>query len=209
MSAISLRVSVPVCSFRRPYSREFLESERIPPPSTVYGFILSLVGEENRYSYIGTEVAIAITRTPSVSLVLRTVWRVKNRKAPPGIGENRRPDYQEILTDLQIAVWVADGPLANRLERAAKDPTSVSRYGGLSLGESRDLVDEVCFNPVWNGSTGRWLTRDNEGNYPLPVWVDHVGSKGTNWQQFRIVERPLTEPPRVDPRWILIEPPRV
>lgn len=207
MSAVSLALSVPVCSFRKPYAREFLETERMPPPSTVYGLLLSLVGEEDRYRHVGTAVAIAVTRMPAVSVVLRTVWRIKYKDVPLGTGSNRRPDYQEILTGLQIAVWVEEGPLAHRLAHAAKDPSTISRHGALSLGESRDLVDDVRFNPRWEGTTGRWLSQDPEGEHPLPVWVDHVGSKGTNWRQFRIVEGPLTEPEVADTRWISIEPP--
>jgi CRISPR-associated Cas5-like protein len=40
LEAISLMESVPVSSFRKPYAREFFEIERIPPPATVYGFLL-------------------------------------------------------------------------------------------------------------------------------------------------------------------------
>ncbi len=206
MNAINLRVSVPVCSFRKPYAREYLETERVPPPATVYGFLLSLVGEEDRYEYIGTKLALAITCAPAVSTVLRTAWHVKNRKVSPGTGSNRRPDYQEVLTGLQIGVWVLDGALAQRL-RASQSPENITRYGGLCLGESRDLVDEVVFSPSWSEQQARWLVRDDRGEYPLPVWVDHVGSKGTRWGQFRLHEAALQQPREGDPRWITIEPP--
>ncbi len=79
MSSINLRVSVPFCSFRKAYAREFLESERFPPPATVYGFLLSLVGEELRETYKGTRLAIAVVREAQVAQVLRTVWRVKKK----------------------------------------------------------------------------------------------------------------------------------
>jgi len=39
----------------------------------------------------------------------------------------------------------------------------------------------------------------------LPVWVDHVGSKGTIWQQFSLKEGILETPPENDERWITIE----
>lgn len=207
MNAVSLSVSVPVCAFRRPYAREFLETERVPPPATVYGFLLSLVGEEDRWKYTGTRLAIALLAFPALSTVLRTVWRVKNRAAGPGIGNNKRPDYQEILTGLELAVWVAPGEVAGRLADGLKNPSAIRRFGGLSLGESRDLVDEVRLAPDFGGRRGAWLSRDPGGNLPLPVWVDHVGSSGTRWEQFGLRDAPLETPPDGDERWVTIQPP--
>jgi len=37
-----------------------------------------------------------------------------------------------------------------------------------------------------------------------PIWVDHVGSKGTVWQQFSLHEAALQQPEEDDPRWIAI-----
>ncbi len=206
MSSLTLSVSVPFCSFRKPYAREFLESERLPPPATVYGFLLSLVGEENRYAHIGQKVAIAVINRPEASIVLRTSWRVKNRNAQPGTANNRRPDYQEALSGLKLGIWVAPGTVADLLRRLRQDPAQINRYGGLSLGESRDLVDEVNFSPQWKETQGYWLVPDKEGAHPLPVWVDHVGSRGTNWVQFKVESAPLTEPSPDDSRWITIRP---
>jgi len=207
MQAVNLLVSVPICSFRKPYAREFFESERIPPPATVYGFLLSFIGEEDRHVYIGSKIAVALMNSPSVSIVLRTLWRIKDKNNPPGIGNNKRPDYQELLTGLMVSFWVADGPLADKVRVAAAEPGKIGRFGGLSLGESRDLVDEVIFAPKFDISSVRWLINDPKGNYPLTIWVDHVGSKGTKWGQFRLVEMPPSEPPADDQRWITIEPP--
>ncbi|MFU8857878.1 MAG: type I-MYXAN CRISPR-associated protein Cas5/Cmx5/DevS, partial [Deferrisomatales bacterium] len=190
-AAVSLRVTAPICSFRKGYAREYLETEEVPPPSTVYGFLLSLVGEEDRRAYLGTRLAYALLAQPEVSTVLRTVWRVKDlkdkktgRPQPPGVGTNRRPDFQEMLTGVDLAVWVDAGPLADRLHLAATSPGNVQRFGGLSLGESRDLVNDVWWNPPLDGVACRWLVPNPEGDLPLPVWVDHVGSKGTIWRQF-------------------------
>jgi CRISPR-associated protein Cas5t len=207
MSGISLRISVPFCSFRKPYAREFLESERFPPPATVYGFLLSLVGEELRQTYIETRLAIAVVRKPQVSQVLRTVWRVKKKDQHPGTGSNKRPDYQEVLSGLEMGVWVAEGPLAERISVAATRPELIHRYGGLCLGESRDLVNDIHFQPEWTG-TGLWLTPDPRGDHALPAWVDHVGSRGTRWVQCRLREGPLSDPLSDDPRWITIHAPR-
>ncbi|MBW7864433.1 MAG: type I-MYXAN CRISPR-associated protein Cas5/Cmx5/DevS [Candidatus Hydrogenedentes bacterium] len=207
MNAVSLSVSVPVCAFRRPYAREFLETERVPPPATVYGFLLSLVGEEDRWKYTGTRLAIAMLSLPALSTVLRTVWRVKSNKSGLGIGKNKTPDYQELLIGLELAVWVAPGDVAERLADGLANPATITRYGGLSLGESRDLVDEVRLNPHYGGRRGVWLSRDPGGSLPLPVWVDHVGSKGTRWEQFGLRDALLEPPPENDDRWITILPP--
>ncbi len=206
MSNIGLYVSVPVCSLRKAHAREYLETERIPPPATAYGFLLSLVGEEDRTVYLGTRLAIGRLYEPEISTVLRTMWRVKDKKLAPGTGNNKRPDYQEILTGLKIAVWVEEGALAEKLGDLREDPGRVERFGGLSLGESRDLVDEVCFDSPWLRSEAEWLTIDAKGRYALPIWVDHIGSKDTVWGQFALETASCDCPVSEDARWITILP---
>jgi len=203
MDSIALLISVPICSFRKPYAREFFETERIPPPATVYGFLLSLVGEEDRHAYVGTRLALAVMGEPSVSTILRTTWRIKS-KLPPGIGNNKKPDYQEVLTGLQIYVCVGDCELTHRIRDSVKSPEGISRYGGLSLGESRDLVDDLTYDPDIDDKIGEWLVPDDKGRHPLPIWVDHVGSKGTVWGQFKVSEGNLGVPQSDDPKWIVI-----
>ncbi|MBI5446267.1 MAG: type I-MYXAN CRISPR-associated protein Cas5/Cmx5/DevS [Deltaproteobacteria bacterium] len=212
--ALCLRVTAPICSFRKGYAREYLETEEVPPPSTVYGFLLSLVGEEDRRAYLGTKLAYALLAKPEVSTVLRTVWRVKELKVkktglpqPPGVGTNRRPDFQEILSGLDLAIWVRDGALASRLRQSAASPGDVRRFGGLSLGESRDLVNDIWWYPAVTGLECRWLTPDAEGDLPLPVWVDHVGSKETVWRQFRLELGTAHAPTPSGSRWIVVEGP--
>lgn len=204
--SVSLRLTVPVCGFRKGFAREYFETEEAPPPSTLYGFLLSLVGEEDRRRYLGTRLAYALLSQPELSLVLRSVWRIKE-KSPPGLGSNRRPDYQEILTGLELGIWVGPGELAKRLKEAAVNPRAIVRYGGLSLGESRDLINDLNWFPKWPKREALWLTTDPQGDLPLPLWVDHVGSKSTIWEQFRLAPGELSEPPASDPRWITIAGP--
>ena len=147
---LGLYVTVPVACFRRGLAREYLETERLPPPSTCYGFLLSFVGEPSRTRHIGCRVAPGLLGQPAQSVVLRTVWRVK--KTPLGSPGNTRPDYQQLLTGVEVLLWLdssgerrEDGPpLETRVVAALRSPNSVSRFGGLSLGESTHLVDEVC-----------------------------------------------------------------
>ncbi|MBU4261287.1 MAG: type I-MYXAN CRISPR-associated protein Cas5/Cmx5/DevS [Proteobacteria bacterium] len=201
----TLYLSVPVCSFRKGYAREYLETEEIPPPSTVYGFLLSLVGEEDRYRYRGTDLAYAVLSKPELSVILRTVWRMKDKKIPPGTGQNKRPDYQEILTGLEMAIWVKGGEFAERINAVGQNSAQTKRFGGLCLGESHDLINDILWNPNLSAKEGHWLVQDQEGEYPLPIWVDHVGSKNTVWKQFSLQHGNLELPAEKDPRWITID----
>ncbi len=147
---IGLYVTVPIASFRKGLAREYLETEPLPPPSTCYGFLLSLVGETRRERHIGCRVAPGLVGQPSQSVVLRTVWRVK--KTPLGSPGNTRPDYQQLLTGVEVLIWVnssgephdTGGTLEDRIGEALRTPRSINRFGGLSMGESTHLVDEVC-----------------------------------------------------------------
>ena len=192
MEPIGLFVSIPIASFRIPRAREYFETFPCPPPSTVYGMLLSMVGEVNRRVHEGAEIAIAMLSEPACSIVLRTVWRVKDRGTGMGIGTNRRPDFQELLSDIRLAVWVRQGtteaagkPLARRVQDAIDSPRTACRFGGLSLGESTHLVDEVR-GLAENPDCARFLVNDAEGDLAMPVWPDHVGAE-TAWGQYSLV----------------------
>ncbi|MBN2130111.1 MAG: type I-MYXAN CRISPR-associated protein Cas5/Cmx5/DevS [Sedimentisphaerales bacterium] len=204
-------VTVPVACFRKGLAREYLETEEIPPPSTCYGFLLSLVGEVDRKQHIGSRVSVAVIARPDRSVVLRTIWRVKNM--PLGAAGNTRPDYQELLSGVSLVVWVDSGneiAAGERLEDRvkmvldARQRGAVRRFGGLSFGESTHLVNDVaCFEPDAE-LIGRMLIASEKGRLTLPVWVDHVGSLGTRYVNCDVVERGLTAPavdelPRVVP----------
>lgn len=215
MNILQLFVSVPVACFRVAQAREYWETYPIPPPSTVYGMLLSLVGEPNRLAHQGSELALALISKPQRSVVLRTLWRVKDAKAGPGLGNNKRPDFQELLSDVKLSVWVrngqcekAEGALMSRINIAVQSPALVSRFGGLSLGESTHLVDEIRKWRQGDPDQGQFLIQDNEGDLSLPIWPDHVGSKGTRWGQFRLEESANLkgEPPQM--AWVSIIPPR-
>jgi CRISPR-associated protein Cas5t len=246
MSSLGLYVSVPVACFRVAQARELFETYPVPPPATVYGMLLSLVGEENRLRHEGAEVAYALVSRPGRSVVLRTLWRVKDKnfwKDPLGNhhivssakkerdafkawvaqqgwteptfdfglgqGANSRPDFQELLSDVRLTVWIRPGSdeevpsLAERVASALENPGSVHRFGGLSLGESTHLVDEVRLRREGDPSQGRHLVNDLEGDLSLPIWPDHVGSQGTTWGQFRLIEGEIdAEPPSAS--WTVI-----
>src|SRR6516162_5819906 len=101
---LGVYVTVPVACFRKGLAREYLETEPLPPPSTCYGFLLSLVGETQRARHAGCRVAPVLLNDPEQSVVLRTVWRVKGR--PLGSAGNTRPDYQQLLSPVKVAIWI-------------------------------------------------------------------------------------------------------
>lgn len=210
MDILHLYVSVPVAGFRVAQAREYWETYPCPPPSTVYGMLLSLVGEPNRLLHQGAELAIGLVSEPLHSVVLRTLWRVKDAKSGPGQGNNKRPDFQELLSNMKLSVWVRRGnekneakTLLERLEGALVCPESVVRHGGLSLGESTHLVDEVRRWQAKDSKLGRVLLSDDQGDLSLPVWPDHVGSAGTRWAQFRLQETSITAQPP-ESAWVTI-----
>jgi CRISPR-associated protein Cas5t len=62
---------------------------------------------------------------------------------------------------------------------ALDHPERIDRFGGLSLGESTHLVDEVARLRDGTSGPARAYLLAERGRLSLPVWVDHVGSAGT------------------------------
>lgn len=208
MTIIALQVEVPIACFRQSRAREYVETYPVPPPSTVYGMLLSLVGEENRYRHCGVKLVIALLSEPEKSIVIRTFRRVKMRDIHHS--SNARPDYQELLTNVEFVVWISAGtdkatpPLPERLQQAFINPASINRIGGLCLGESRDLVNAVTLLPEnHTGESLRWLIQDEDGSLTLPYWVDHVGSRGTCWQRYVLQESQAWQPSEL--AWTVIQ----
>lgn len=189
---VTIYVSVPVASFRNPHAREYLETYLCPPPSTVYGMLLSAVGEVSRRTHIGAEIAYALLSEPALSTVLRTKWRVKFTDVPLGTKSNKVPDFQELLTGLRMVIWARKGrdepaipSLAERLLSALCSP--VERFGALSLGESTCLVNDFRAWREEDGFAGKLLVEDEEnGDLSLPVWADHVSGAYTRWGRYRL-----------------------
>jgi CRISPR-associated protein Cas5t len=209
---LGVYVTVPIACFRKGLAREFLETDPLPPPATCYGFLLSLVGETDRRRHVGCRVAPVLLNRPQTSAVLRTVWRVK--KTPLGSPGNTRPDYQQLLTGpspdepfMAFVIWldsseeaVESHRLETRVRSALTDPASITRFGGLSLGESTHLIDEVSLfegrtAERLHGRTVQAFLLADRGRLTLPVWVDHVGSAGTRYATGNLESGPLHPPP--------------
>jgi CRISPR-associated protein Cas5t len=213
---LGVYVTVPIACFRKGLAREYLETEPLPPPATCYGFLLSLVGETDRRSHIGVRICPMMLNKPETSVVLRTVWRVK--KTPLGSRGNTRPDYQQLLSPIRLLIWIdsameaAPIPLEERVQSSLDRPATIVRFGGLSLGESTHLVDEVSRfeldDPRFASlpERGRAFLLAKRGRLSLPVWVDHVGSADTRFAVGDLVEHPARMPPERD-RMPAISPP--
>lgn len=204
---LSLRVTIPIACFRKGLAREYLETEPIAPPATCYGFLLSLVGETKRRRHVGCRVMPVLVNKPQQSVVLRTVWRVKSK--PLGSAGNTRPDYQQLLAPVELVIWLDSSQetegqptLESRVRSALESPASIARFGGLSLGESTHLVDEIDALPGrfahdYQDKTGQAFIVAERGRLTLPRWVDHVGSKDTRFVTGDLVSRPLLQEPLV------------
>ena len=205
---LGIYVTVPVACFRKGMAREYLETDPIPPPSTCYGFLLSLVGEIDRARHEYVSVTCGLIGTPDKSVVLRTVWRVKSK--PLGSAGNTRPDYQQLLTNIQLVMWIDSSRELDQsatLESRVRDALSpdarsrIERFGGLSMGESTHLVDEVLQLDRYAArepeQSVRMFVLKDRGRMTLPIWVDHVGSAGTRYVTGDLESRAVGDAPEV------------
>ncbi|MBW4579641.1 MAG: type I-MYXAN CRISPR-associated protein Cas5/Cmx5/DevS [Tildeniella nuda ZEHNDER 1965/U140] len=187
---IALRVEVPIACFRQSRAREYIETYLVPPPATVYGMLLSITGETNRYLHCGTQLAIALTKELEKSTVVRTVHRFKTRDVADS--SNIRLDYQELVTGVELIVWVAAGSdksrptLPERIQEAFANPALITRFGGLCLGESHDLVNAINIVGEEQQEALYWLVQSKTGYLTLPYWVNHLGLKGTYWKRYEL-----------------------
>jgi len=223
---ITLHVEVPYGSFRKSYARSLAETYPLPPPATVYGMLLSLVGEGFRRRHADVRLSLAFSGSyrdgsrrhspfPRVAQTLRKLSRYKYYgKASKQSEHGNRPDYIETLCDITFLCWVdstqetnPEPTLEMRLREALETPETITRYGVLSLGLSDDAVNDIR---LVEKPTGDWhrLKPSREGSLELPVWVDHVGSRHTRWQRYELEREPVTptEPP-LEAYWTVIRPP--
>lgn len=213
-----LYLECPCTSFPRSFARDFKETYRYPPPSTVYGFLLSLVGEEDMTAHLGVKLAMGIIGSdPPVSRIIRKQrshkfvvgTEAKNRIKKHGEGvyptsNFSKPNHQELLTGLQVVLQIDSSEesarikLSERVVIALASPEQITRFGGLSLGESWALVNGVRNYRESDGKI-RWLVKHKRGLIGLPMWIDRQTGQGT-FQRFSFGE--LSEF-----CWVKIQPP--
>lgn len=224
---ITLRVEVPYASFRKSYARSFAETYPLPPPATVYGMLLSLVGERFRRRHKSVRLAFAYRCyqgerkacgrpcLPDVATTLRKLSRYKYGVPGKQSKLGNAPDFIETLCGIEFICWVdsskentneagsttGDGSkLEDRIVGALHSPASVSRYGVLCLGLSDDAINDVslCEKP-----DGEWhrLIRSEAGTIELPVRVDHIGAAKTRWQRYELEPKALIVSQPAEDQW--------
>jgi CRISPR-associated protein Cas5t len=192
----ALHVDVPYGSFRKSFARSFAETYPLPPPATVYGMLLSLVGEYFRTRHEGVRLAFAYKKLPPIATTLRKLSRYKYGVPSKQSSLGNAPDFVETLCDIEFLCWVDSSQekraigdtndsntLEQRLQTALTKPGNVNRRGVLCLGLSDDAVNSVSLSDQFDGDWHRLLPSDN-GSMELPVWVDHVGAAHTRWRRF-------------------------
>lgn len=221
----TLYVEVPYASFRKSYARSFAETYPLPPPATVYGMLLSLVGERFRRRHAGVRLAFAYkcrkqnlrceeACLPHVATTLRKLSRFKyGTISTEAKRKTLKPDFIETLCGIEFLCWVDSSneaarvtgsedddsgkanvlTLEERIVAALESPTSVKRYGVLSLGLSDDAVNDVRLCPTIKDNWHRLFPR-NTGMMELPVWVDHVGAAQTRWRRYELEQQAITSP---------------
>ena len=215
----TLYIEVPYASFRKSYARSFAETYPLPPPATVYGMLLSLVGERLRRTHAGVRLAFAYKCRnqngncisecmPRIATTLRKLSRFKY-----GVSTHvgHKPDYVETLCGIAFLCWVDSSKelktatvlnshkvpsirtLEDRLDEAIRFPSNVYRDSVLYLGLSDDAVNEVS---LCSKVIGRWhrLVPSGTGNIELPVLVQHVGAAGTRWRRYQYEPNAITGP---------------
>ncbi|HXD34054.1 MAG TPA: CRISPR-associated protein Cas5 [Pyrinomonadaceae bacterium] len=215
---ITVRVEVPYASFRKSYARSFAETYPFPPPATVYGMLLSLVGERFRRRHAGVRLAFAYKcrsengdcNRDCVPRIATTLRKLSRFKYGVSTHSGHKPDYVETLCGIEFLCWVDSSEeqpefrsggsgssdsrtLEERIVEAIKFPDNVSRYGVLSLGLSDDAVNDVGLCMRTKGEWHRLLPSDT-GEIELPVLVQHVGAARTKWQRYRWEVTAVNEP---------------
>lgn len=225
MKPLCFFVDVPMASFRPMWAREYQETYPAPPPSTVYGMLLSLVGVERHRKdrHAGLRIALALAENTKESLwqkrekgrIFRKFRRVaqNNKNAGRILSDDtsvtRRPDYQELLLGLEFWLWIDDSQASHSLcseIRKALDPekrSEIVRHGALCLGESSHMVNEILVGRP--RGKGRFVAPCKQGFLSMPVWSDHRTDRPTvrNFE-IREPEELSSTPP--DACWITIAP---
>jgi CRISPR-associated protein Cas5t len=189
---IILHIEVPYASFRKSYARSFAETYPFPPPATVYGMLLSLVGERFRSRHEGVRLAFAYKRIPQIATTLRKLSRFKYGVSAKQSKLGNAPDFIETLCGIEFLCWVDSSKekpgaetLESRIVTVIQKPDEIDRYGLLCLGLSDDAVNDLSLHRTVDG---RWhrLLPSIAGSIELPVWVDHVGSAKTRWGRYQL-----------------------
>ena len=213
-----LYVEVPYASFRKSYARSFAETYPLPPPATVYGMLLSLVGERYRQRHVGVRMAFAYKCRkqnesceegclPQVATTLRKLSRFKyGTISTEAKRKTSKPDFIETLCGIEFLCWIDSlrenvSPIGKSRDHSEASTQTLEQRIFTALESpaavnrysvlSLGLSDDAV-NDVHLCRTikGNWhrLLPREKGKMELPIWVDHTGSAWTRWQRFEFEE---------------------
>lgn len=105
---LALKIDVPIAS-PTSGSREDRETYPVPPPFTVYGMLLSLVGETDRYKHCEVKIALAIF-APYCTIKIYLKRNIKQKKQKNNI---QQLNINGILPTLTYTTKVFDRKLVS------------------------------------------------------------------------------------------------
>lgn len=200
---LGIDVDVPFATFRRPHAWSLYETFPLPPPSTLYGFLLSFLGRGLRESgsldeeepHGGIRLGLArLGPEAAKGVVLRKQAQRKYHKDHAAL-RSASPAPEEVLCDLRLRIWVdssleanAEQSLERALAEAFIDPRRITRrIGALCLGESRDLVNRIA-RATSNAGGGVVMVPAKHGALTMPLWAGHRrrGGGKPRWQSFEL-----------------------
>ena len=175
---VLLYVEAPFASFAMPQTRTCITSYPVCPFSTIYGLLLSLVGEVDVTRHVGVGISLAMLSRPEKFWMLRKISKEKRTKS--GMVYSCPKNVQQ-LSDVRIAIMLEDcedkNALVARVSRALVDfdcPDLQRRFGILSLGESKNMVDslrELRQSDFTDVAKAVWPS--SKGVLSLPVWPNY------------------------------------
>lgn len=189
---IILHIETPYASFRKSFARSFAESYSLPPPSTIYGMLLSLVGEHFRKRHEGVRLAFAYKQMPRIATTIRKLSRYKYGIPSKQSALGNAPDFIETLCNIEFLCLIdstqekpdengeAKGVnLEQRLLTALQSPQDIARRGVVCLGLSDDAVNEVS---LCERIEGKWHRLLPTGKVGLPL-MDEKTDKPIKWHR--------------------------
>ena len=151
---IQLYIDAPVASFPRRFAHDYRESYRYPPLTTVFGCILSFIGELDITAYPIDSVDVGvINKYPAISSICVKQRnfpympggkhaKTREKSYPPGVYPSSlysKPNIKEIVFGTKIVAQINNESLAARVCYSLH--SGGDRFGVLSLGESSAIVN--------------------------------------------------------------------
>lgn len=151
---IQIYIEAPLASFPRKYANDYRETYQFPPISTVYGCILSFIGELDINAYSANDIKLGtLNLSPEISAVctrIRNVsyapggkrYKLNDKLSRTGVYSSTlysKPNIKEIVTGTRIVAQVNNPNLASRVRQILSK--GCDRFGILSLGNSSAMVN--------------------------------------------------------------------